>query len=212
MQEAKKYYANILNLYSTQVTHKISEILKMNLPLNMICPSHSVIWRTNPTETVEQYLKWADAYQENQITIAYDTMWNSTRQTAEAIARGIEAADPKVAVKLMNTTKNDKNDILTDIFSSKAVLIGSPTINYGYSYAIAGLLEMMKGLRFKKKKGAAFGSYGWSGNAPKQLDHKLKEAGFETVCEPLGILWNPGQDALQTCEQYGKDFVKAIVA
>lgn len=84
--EAKKYYANILNLYSTQVTHKINEILGMNLPLEMICPSHGVIWRKNPEEIVRQYLKWADDYQENQITILYDTMWNSTRQMAEAIA------------------------------------------------------------------------------------------------------------------------------
>ncbi len=97
---------------------------------------------------MRQYLEWADAYQENQITIVYDTMWNSTRQMAQAIARGIESADPDVKVKLMNAAKDDKNDILTEIFSSKAVLVGSPTINYGISHAIAGLLELIRGLRF----------------------------------------------------------------
>ncbi|OLU38038.1 anaerobic nitric oxide reductase flavorubredoxin [Ileibacterium valens] len=208
--EAKKYYANILNLYSTQVTHKINEILGMNLPLEMICPSHGVIWRKNPEEIVRQYSKWADDYQENQITILYDTMWNSTRQMAEAIAEGIEEADSSVRVKLMNVAKEDKNDVLTEIFSSKAILLGSPTINYGYSHAVAGLLEMMKGLRFKKKKAAAFGSYGWSGNAPKQLDEKLNEAGFKTVAEPLGILWNPDHDGREKCKEYGRQFVKAL--
>ena len=153
MREAKKYYANILTLYSPQVTRKIREILEMNLPLNMICPSHGIIWDQDPGAIVRQYLEWADAYQENQITIVYDTMWNSTRQMAQAIARGIESADPDVKLKLMNAAKDDKNDILTEIFSSKAVLVGSPTINYGISHAIAGLLEMIRGLRFKKKKG-----------------------------------------------------------
>ena len=152
MREAEKYYANIINLYSPLATRKINELLKLNLPIKMICPSHGVIWKANPSAIVEQYLKWANAYQENQITIVYDTMWQSTRLMAEAIAQGIGEQDPAVTVKVMNASKDDKNDILTEIFQSKAVLVGSPTINYGYSFAIAGLLEMVKGLKFKKKK------------------------------------------------------------
>lgn len=209
MREAKKYYANILTLYSPQVTRKIREILEMNLPLNMICPSHGIIWDQNPAGIVQQYLEWADAYQENQITIVYDTMWNSTRQMAQAIARGIESADPDVKVKLMNAAKDDKNDILTEIFSSKAVLVGSPTINYGISHAIAGLLEMIRGLRFKKKKAAAFGSYGWSGEGPKQIHDHLQKSGFEMVSDPLGILWNPDRHTVADCEAFGRQFAMA---
>ena len=91
--EAMKYYANILNLYSPMVTRKIDEILKMNVPVNMICPSHGVIWRDNPLQIVETYQKWAKEYQENQITIIYDTMWNATRRMAESIAQGLREAD-----------------------------------------------------------------------------------------------------------------------
>lgn len=208
--EAQKYYANILNTYSPMVTRKIKEILAMNLPLSMICPSHGVIWRKNPGKIVEEYLKWADAYQENRVTIAYDTMWNSTRLMAEAIARGIEAVSPDTEVKLMNVAKSDKNDILTEIFRSKAVLMGSPTINYGCSYAIAGLLEMMKGLKFKKKKAAAFGSYGWSGESVKILGTLLKEAGFEVVDEGCRTLWVPDAKALEACEKYGMAFAEKL--
>lgn len=208
--EAEKYYANILNLYSSFATKKINEILAMNLPLDMIAPSHGVIWKNNPAQIVKKYLAWADAYQENRITIVYDTMWNSTRTMAESIGAGIEKADPDVKVKLMNAAKDDKNDILTEIFRSKAVLVGSPTINYGFSYAIGGLLEMIKGLKFKGKKAAAFGSYGWSGDAPKQISDKLAEAGFEIVAEPYKALWVPDEKAIEACRAYGESFVKAL--
>ncbi len=210
MREAEKYYANIINLYSPLAARKINELLKLNLPIKMICPSHGVIWKTNPSAIVEQYLKWADAYQENQITIVYDTMWQSTRLMAEAIAQGIEEQDHDVTVKVMNASKDDKNDILTEIFQSKAVLVGSPTINYGYSFAIAGLLEMAKGLKFKKKKAAAFGSYGWSGEASKQIAAHLAEAGFEVVDEGVKLLWVPDEDGLKQCVEYGKRFADAV--
>ena len=210
MREAEKYYANIINLYSPLATRKINELLKLNLPIKMICPSHGVIWKANPSAIVEQYLKWANAYQANQITIVYDTMWQSTRLMAEAIAQGIGEQDPAVTVKVMNASKDDKNDILTEIFQSKAVLVGSPTINYGYSFAIAGLLEMVKGLKFKKKKAAAFGSYGWSGEAPKQIAAHLAEAGFEVVDEGIKLLWVPDEDGLKQCVEYGKRFADAV--
>ena len=210
MYEAQKYYTNILNPYSMMVAKKIQQILAMNLPVSLICPSHGVIWRENPMQIVEQYQAWADAYQENQITIAYDTMWQSTRKMAEAIAEGIRQASPETVVKILNVTCTDKNDVLTEIFRSKGVLIGSPTINYGHSYAIAGLLEMMKGLKFKKKKAAAFGSYGWSGEAVKQIGSALQDAGFELVNEGIRKLWVPDSAMLDDCVEYGRQFAAAF--
>ncbi len=210
MYEAEKYYTNILNLYSPMITKKVKLILDMNLPICMICPSHGVIWKENPMQIVNQYLTWANAYQENQVTLVYDTMWQSTRLMAEAIADGIQQAAPDTTVKIFNIAKDDKNDVLTEIFRSKAVLVGSPTINYGHSFAIAGLLEMMKGLKFKKKKAAAFGSYGWSGDAVKQINVLLTEAGFELVNEGIAKLWVPDDTALEDCRQYGRNFAENL--
>jgi len=204
MQEAEKYYANILAPFSPMVTRKVNEILKMGLPLRMICPSHGVIWRDHPEQIVEKYLQWADAYQEDQVTIVYDTMWQSTRLMAQAIADGIREQLPATTVKLFNAAVDDKNDILTEVFHSRAVLVGSPTINNGYSYAIAGLLEMLKGLKLKKKKAAAFGSYGWSGEAAKLIGEHLRAAGLELIDEGMRTLWVPDCDALQQCRDYGK--------
>ena len=120
--EALKYYANILTPFSRLVTKKIEEVLSFNLPVNLICTSHGVIWKHEPTQIIEKYLKWANDYQEDQITIIYDTMWNSTRIMGEAIAKGIMQADSKLTVKLFNAAKEDKNDLITEIFKSKIYL------------------------------------------------------------------------------------------
>lgn len=208
--ECIKYYANILTPFSTFVTKKIEEVLSFNLPLNMICPSHGVIWRDNPVQIVEKYLEWADNYQENQVTIIYDSMWNGTRRMAEYIGEGIREADKDVSIKIFNTGIKDKNDILTEVFKSKAILVGAPTINKGITYAATGILEMIKGLSFKNKKAAAFGTYGWSGESPKIINEELEKAGFEIVSEPIKELWNPNEEALLRCKKFGKEFAEKI--
>jgi flavorubredoxin len=101
-QEALKYYANILTPFSPLVTKKIQEVLSLNLPVNIIAPSHGIIWRDQPGQIINKYLEWADGYQENQITIIYDTMWNGTKRMAEAIAEGIKSAAPDIEIKLFN--------------------------------------------------------------------------------------------------------------
>lgn len=206
-EEAIKYYANILTPFSAFVTKKINEVLSFNLPVDMICPSHGVIWKNNPAQIVEKYLEWANAYSENRIVIIYDTMWNSTRKMAEAIAQGINAADKTVTVKLVNSAKGDKNDIITEVFRSKMVIMGSSTINNSCLYSISGLLDMIKGLKFKGKKASAFGSYGWSGEAAKHITEHLRGAGFEIVNDGIRTLWMPDNEALDKCREYGKSLV-----
>ena len=202
--EAEKYYANILNPFSSQVTRKINEILNMKLPLDLICPSHGIIWRNHPEQIINRYLKWADNYQENQISILYDTMWNSTRRMAETIAEGIRSVDPDVTVKLFSVSKRDKTDIIAEVFRSKAIIMGSPTVNNGYLYAIAGILELIKGAKFKGKKAAAFGSYGWSGEAVKLMNEELQKSGFELVDTGKRLTWVPDEAALEEMREYGK--------
>jgi flavorubredoxin len=209
-QEAIKYYANILAPFSRLVDNKIKEIVKLDLPINMICPSHGIIWRDNPLQIVETYAKWANNYQENQITIIYDTMWNGTRRMAEAIAEGITAADSEVTVKLFNSARSDKTDVLTEVFKSKAILVGSPTANRGVLSSIAGILEEIKGLGFKNKKAAAFGTYGWSGECAKLITERLQESGFTVVSEGLKALWYPDNQTLEACKGFGREFVAKL--
>jgi len=207
MAECIKYYANILTPFSELVERKIKEVLAFNLPVDIICTSHGVIWRDNPVRIVQQYLKWADSYQEDQITLIYDTMWNGTRVMAENIAQGIKEADSQVNLKLYNLAKSDRNDVMTEIFKSRAVLIGSPTINRGVLTSIAGLLEEMRGLKFRNKKAAAFGCYGWSGESVKVIKERLEAAGFQVVDDGLRCLWNPNQKSIESCFEYGRKLV-----
>lgn len=205
--EAIKYYANILTPFSARVTKKINEILALGLPVDMICPSHGVIWKDDPLQIVHTYLKWADSYAENQISIVYDSMWGATRLMAEAIAKGITSEDADVTVKLMNAALMDKNDILTEVFRSKTVLVGSSTINNGILHSIAGLLEMIKGFKFKGKSAAAFGSFGWSGESVVLVNKLLEESGFEVLNEGIKKQWRPDDEALLECETYGRSII-----
>lgn len=208
--EAMKYYANILTPFSNLVEKKIKEVTSLELPIDVICPSHGVIWRENPLQIVETYLKWATKYKENQITILYDTMWGGTRIMAEQIAKGITTADKTVTVKLYNIGNSDKNDVITEIFKSKAILVGSPTINRGILTGVASILGEIRGLGFKEKKAAAFGCYGWSGESVSHINEHLKEAGFIVVDDGLKELWNPDEKSRNACVEYGRSILKKL--
>lgn len=205
-EEAIKYYANILTPFNKLVTMKIKEVLSFNLPLNLIAPSHGIMWRDNPAQIVEKYLEWADDYQEDQISVVYDSMWGGTRRMAEAIRVGILEVNPDVNVKLFNAAITDKNDIITEIFKSKGLLLGCSTVNKSIQHAVGGLMSMVHGMGFKNKKAASFGSYGWSGESIGILDDSLKSAGFELVQEGIKALWNPDEEARLACIEFGKSF------
>ena len=209
-QEAMKYYANILTPFSPLVIKKIEEVLSLNVAVNMIATSHGVIWRDNPIQIVEKYLEWAKGYEENQITIVYDSMWNATRRMAEAIEEGIKSENKNVEVKLFNAAHADKNDIITEIFKSKAILIGASTVNNSILSSISGILDMIKGLGFKNKKAAAFGSYGWSGESVKIITERLKDAKLEVINDGIKELWNPDEEGLNRCMEYGINFAKNL--
>ena len=192
--EALKYFVNILNPFAMLVSKKIEEIKGLNFPIDIIAPSHGAIWRENPMQIVEKYDEWAKAYQENQITIAYDTMWEGTAKIAHKISEEIHKQSPDTVVKVFNISKQDKNEIMTEIFKSKAIAVGSPTAVNDILASVTGWLAFLKSLKFKNKKAAAFGCYGWSGESVKILQEKLQEAGFNVIDENIKSLWNPNEE------------------
>jgi flavorubredoxin len=211
-EEAIKYYANIIAPWSKSVDAKIKELEKFNWPIEMICTSHGASWRKpeDIRKILADYKAWANEYKENRITIIYDTIWGGTRIMADAIARGIRQADADVVVDVFNMAKADKNDVATEMFRSKAVLIGSPSHNKGVLSSIALLLEEMKGLAFKGKKAAAFGCYGWSGEAQKILTERIREAGYEIVDNGITNVWEPDEAMIAQCEKYGQQFAQKV--
>lgn len=195
-EQAIKYYANILNPFSPLVAAKIKEVVALNLPIDIIAPSHGAIWRENPLQIIEAYAKWADAYQEDQITVIYDTMWDGTKQLAHQLAADLQKVSPETTVKVYHIGRTDKNDIMTQVFKSKAIAVGSPTVGQNILSSMSGWMSFLTELKFKKKKAAAFGCYGWSGESPKLLADQLKEAGFDVVEPVARVNWNPTEEDL----------------
>jgi len=192
--EALKYYSNILNPFSPLVKKKVEEILALNLTIDIIAPSHGAIWRDNPIQIVEKYYEWSKDYQEDQITIAYDTMWEGTMQLAHKIGKEISSISPGTKVKIFNISKTNKNDIMTEVFKSKAIAVGSPTVGQNILSSVGGWLDFLKELKFKNKKAAVFGCYGWSGESTKVLRERLSDAGFEVVDPEFRCNWNPVEE------------------
>lgn len=194
--EAQKYYANILTPFSMLVKRKIEEILALNLAIDIIAPSHGAIWRDEPLRIVEKYYEWSKDYQEDQITIVYDTMWDGTMRLAHRIGKEISQKSPTTKVKIYNISKTNKNDIMTEVFKSKAIAVGSPTVGSNILSSVGGWLDFLKELKFKNKKAAVFGCYGWSGESTKVLRERLTEAGFSVVEPEIRYNWTPVDEEL----------------
>jgi anaerobic nitric oxide reductase flavorubredoxin len=208
-QEALKYYANILTPFSPLVLRKIKEVLDLKLPVNMIAPSHGIIWRKDPLQIVTKYQEWAAQKPENSAVILYDTMWQGTHQMAEAIGQGLAAEN--VPYKIFNMAIADRNDAITEVFKTKAVIVGSPTFNQGVLPSLRPILEDLRGLKFQNKIGAAFGSYGWSGESVTVIEDYLKNT-CKIPCVVSGVRakWKPVADDLNKCVELGKTMAQAI--
>ena len=206
-EEALKYYANILTPYSKLVTKKIDEVLALGLPVDIIAPSHGVIWRDNPFQIVHNYQEWAAQKPEPRAVILYDTMWHATRRMAEAIGDGL--SDAGVDNKLFQMAVSDRNDVITEIFKSRTILIGSPTLNRGLLPTIMPILEDCRGLRLQNKLGAAFGSYGWSGESVKVIEKHLEECKIPIIREGIRCKWQPTAEDLEACRRFGREVAEA---
>ncbi len=207
-QEAIKYYANILTPFSSLVKKKIEQIRALNLPIEMIAPSHGVIWRTSPTQIVDKYYEWSQDYNEGTVVITYDTMYEATKTMAEAIGEGL--AKSGIVYKMYNCATTDRSDLLTEIFKAKGIIIGSCTVNNTVLRAVSSLLDDIKGLKFKNKLGAGFGSYGWSGESPKMISQKMGEAGVQIIADPLSFKYRPTEDELARCVEFGEKFAQGM--
>ena len=170
-EEALKYYANILTPFSPLVSKKIDEVLALGLPVDMIAPSHGVIWRKDPLQIVRKYKQWAAQQPAKTAVDPLRHHVGGTRRMAEAVGDGLAAEG--VPYKIFHMAVTDRNDAITEIFKTKAVIIGSPTVNQGVLPTITPILEDLRGLRFQNKIGAAFGAYGWSGESVKVIEEHL---------------------------------------
>lgn len=191
LEEAQKYYGNIILSYNAQVQKALEAASA--LPIEMIAPSHGLIWRSHIADIVEKYKQWSSNQTDNTALIVYDTMWESTAKTAEAIRRGFE--NRGVHVKMANLKADHISDVMTQVVTSKYICVGSPTLNSQMLPTVAGFLTYLKALSPKKRTGLAFGSYGWGGQSVDQVNESLKACGFETL-EPVKVKYIPDNETL----------------
>jgi flavorubredoxin len=208
MGHAKKYFANILLLYATHIEKLIRQVAEMKLDLRMICPDHGVIWRSEPGKIVKAYLDWCRQEPEKKAVVIYDTMWHSTEKMAEAVNAGIMAEG--VSSKPMNLRTWHRSEVMTEVFDAKAVVVGSPTLNNNLFPTVADFLCYMKGLKPKNKIGAAFGSYGWSGEAVKLIENELTDMKIELAQPGLKVQFVPEKQVLDACHEFGRKIGRAV--
>lgn len=208
MDEAAKYYGNILWPLSALVLKKFEEIQKMGVPIKMIAPSHGIIWRRDPIKIINAYAAWAKNETKKKIVIVYETMWDSTRKMARSIADGVIGEG--ISVKLFDISTADRTEVVKEMLDAKGYIIGSSTHDNDMLTNIAGFLEFIKGLKPKNRIACAFGSYGWAGGAVKNIEDILKEAGIEIAQPPLSVKYVPSQDELGRCYEFGKDFAEKV--
>jgi len=208
MDEAAKYYGNILWPLGQVILRKIEEVQKMNIPIKMIAPSHGIIWRKDPMKIVSAYIPWAKNETKPKVVVVYETMWRATEKMARRIIEGV--ADAGISVKLFDISSSDRTEIIKEMLDAKGFIIGSSTHDNGMLPTMAGFLEFLKGLKPKNRIAAAFGSYGWAGGAVNSIEKVLKETGIEVKAPGLSVKYAPDENELKNCYEYGRGFAESI--
>jgi flavorubredoxin len=208
MPHAKKYYANILLLYSPLILKLLDTVTQMGLEIDMICPDHGIIWRKDPGKIINAYAKWAKQEQEKKAVVVYDTMWHSTQAMADEIAAGI--ANKGVSVRPIHIRSSHRSEIMTEVLDAAAVVVGSPTLNNQLFPTVSDFLVYMKGLKPLNKIGAAFGSYGWSGEAVKLINKELQDMKFDVIDPGIRIQYVPENKGLEACFELGQKIGQAV--
>ena len=208
MPHAKKYFANILLLYSPLILKLVEHVTNLKLEFKMICPDHGILWRKDPGKIINAYVRWSRQEAKNKAVIIYDTMWHSTEKMAEAIVAGL--SEQEIEARPMHLRKWNRSDIMTEVLDAKAIIVGSPTLNNGLFPTVSDFLTYMKGLKPKNKIGAAFGSYGWSGESVNLIKNELESMNIEIIDPGLKVQYVPDNQSLEACLELGKKIGKAI--
>lgn len=205
-EEAAKYYSNIVLPFGGQVRKALDAL--SGLEIDTIAPSHGMIWRTFLPKILKEYEKWSGHETEKRAAIVYDSMWGSTEMIARKLEEGLKEAGIHVTVRKLKNSH--MSDVMTDVLTSKLVLLGSPTLNNGMMPTMGAFLTYMKGLKPLNRVGFVFGSFGWGGQAVGQIEEVVKELKWEMPVESINIKFIPDEEELEKVKQSGKELGKII--
>jgi len=209
LQGARFFYANNLNLLSPLIKKLLVSLEKMDLKPKMIAPDHGLIWRKDPSAILSAYERWSRQVREQEVLVVYDTKWKSTELMAQAIARGIE--EQEVPVTLCNLKTWHRGAIMEKLLTASTLVVGSPTLNNSTIPSVAAFLHYIKGLKPRNKMGAAFGSYGWGGEAVRLMNDAFDDLKIERINDGLRVLFVPDDESLAECVQFGHQIARATL-
>ncbi len=200
-EEAAKYYGNIVMPYGDQVKKALDVV--SGLDIDMIAPSHGIIYRKNIPKILQEYKKWASFQTEKKALIIYDSMWGSTEKLAYKLMEGLEESGIPVAIRNLKNTHI--SDIIADVLTSKLICLGSPTLNNGMMPTMGGFLTYLVGLRPRNRTGFVFGSYGWGGQAVGQIRKAVEDLNWDFPKENVNINYVPDEKELDEMKKIGKE-------
>ena len=207
--EGATYYANIVLPYSPIVLKALEKVVASGLKIKILAPDHGPVWRKDIGWIIDLYKKWATQKPTAKAVVVYATMWHSTEQMARAISEALSQAGIKV--KLLSMNETHRSEVVYEVLDAGALIVGSPTLNNNILPQMADVMTYLKGLKPVNKIGAAFGSFGWSGESVKHLEAMLKEMKVELVAESVAVKNAPGQDVLKKCHDLGKKIAEELI-
>ena len=207
--EAATYYANIVLPYSPVVLKALDRVAASGWQIKVIAPDHGPVWRKNIGRIIELYKKWAWQKPAAKAVVVYATMWHSTEKMASAISEALAQAGVKV--KLLSMNEFHRSEVVYEVLDAGALIVGSSTLNNNILPQMADVMTYLKGLKPANLIGAAFGSYGWSGESVKDLEAILKEMKVEIVAPSVSVKNVPDSGALEKCSELGKTIAAQLL-
>ncbi|MCE5283994.1 MAG: FprA family A-type flavoprotein [Deltaproteobacteria bacterium] len=208
--EAATYYANIILPYSPLVLKLLEKVAAAKLSCKIVAPDHGPIWRRDIGGIVGRYGKWASQKPTAKAVVVYATMWHSTEKMARAVSEGLAAGG--LQVRFMSMGEVHRSEVVYELLGAGALAVGSPTLNNNLLPHMADVLTYIKGLKPRNLVGAAFGSYGWSGEAVGQIEAILAEMKVESAGEGIRVKNVPDAGTLEKCYGLGITMAEQVKA
>lgn len=207
-KEALRYYVNIVANYSTRVLSAIEKLA--DIPVDVIAPSHGLIWRKNVSHIVNLYKKWAEyasGDSEPGITLIYGSMYGNTEMVMNAVAQGISRAG--IPVEIFDAARTHVSYILPSLWTKRGVMIGAPTYEVSLFPPMADVLNMAVRKRIKNKIAGYFGSYGWSGGALREMNRIIEPLKWNLV-DTFEFVGSPKEEDVKRGEEFGSKFAEIV--
>lgn len=208
-EESATYFANILLPYAALIGKTLDKVGAMGWDMKYVAPDHGPVWRKGIGRILENYRRWGEQRKTRKAVVVYATMWHSTERMARAVAEGL--ASRGVDVRLLSMAENHRSDAAREILEAGALVAGSPTLNNNLFPSMADALTYLKGLRPRNLVGAAFGSFGWSGESVRQIEEILKEMKVDIVSEGIAVKHVPGDEVLRACYEMGQKVADKLI-